>query len=348
MSNKIPCGGFYLDDMLNVNDSGELGINGGTPYQQLVTDGNGNTVWEDRLAYETEPVLTEIVPEQSFTGTEMDLTGGIKPIVGQTYTVKFDNTEYECICVDLDGAPAIGNAAIEESGSDTGEPFLLAYVYGHFYIYVIDETSTHTVSVRGLASTIVKLPAKFIDKNASGYIVVHNRGIMTQQEAENYCDKISKNEVVFIIWGGMCIQSIQFTKATDSTGALVSYLSLSTQNNESYLIEKNSEGLFDLNDRKFSGVSFPDRAMGDDAPGLNFSRKEISVSPKIIHTGVGSTDTLFSVRPNGTESKEFKVLRNGEAVTQAVILYSSTSGSSKRFRITVDDTGIISATEVTS
>ena len=49
MSKKIPCGGFYLDDMLNVNDSGELSINGGTPYQQLVTDGNGNAKWEDRF-----------------------------------------------------------------------------------------------------------------------------------------------------------------------------------------------------------------------------------------------------------------------------------------------------------
>ena len=47
MSNKIPCGGFYLDDMLNVNDSGELSIKGGTPYQQLVADGVGNTKWED-------------------------------------------------------------------------------------------------------------------------------------------------------------------------------------------------------------------------------------------------------------------------------------------------------------
>lgn len=57
MSNKIPCGGFYLDDMLNVNDSGELSINGGTPYQQLVTDGEGNTKWEDRLAYDDSKVV---------------------------------------------------------------------------------------------------------------------------------------------------------------------------------------------------------------------------------------------------------------------------------------------------
>ena len=49
MSKKIPCGGFYLDDMLNVNDNGELSINGGTPYQQLVTDEDGNAKWEDRF-----------------------------------------------------------------------------------------------------------------------------------------------------------------------------------------------------------------------------------------------------------------------------------------------------------
>ena len=64
MSNKIPCGGFYLDDMLYVNDSGELSIKGGAPYQQLVTDGSGNTKWEDRLAYEGDNRL--VVP---FIGT---------------------------------------------------------------------------------------------------------------------------------------------------------------------------------------------------------------------------------------------------------------------------------------
>ena len=42
---------------------------GGTPYQQLVTDGDGNAKWEDRLAYETDPVLTEIVQEETVTFT---------------------------------------------------------------------------------------------------------------------------------------------------------------------------------------------------------------------------------------------------------------------------------------
>lgn len=343
MSNKVPCGGFYLDDMLNVNNNGELSINGGTPYQQLVTDGEGTAKWEDRLAYETEPVLTEILPEQSFTGTEMELTGGSKPIVGQTYTVKFDNTEYECICVDLDGTPAIGNAAIWEFDSDTGEPFLLTYESGCFYIYVTDETNTHTVSVSGFVTPIVKIPAKFIDKNSSGYIVIHNSGTMTQQEAENYLDEILENEVVFIIWGGMCISEIGFGGTTGKD------LQLTTQNGETYFITKNDDGLFDLPGRKFYGASFPiGMVTGDNFPTFHFHNKKIIVSPGVVRSGVGSTDTLFQVQSNGTKSKSFEVLGNGEAVTQSLILYSSTADSTKKFRITVDDTGTISATEYTT
>lgn len=52
MNNKIPCGGFYLSDTLGVDENGKLGVNGGEPYKSLVTDGEGNTKWEDRLAYE--------------------------------------------------------------------------------------------------------------------------------------------------------------------------------------------------------------------------------------------------------------------------------------------------------
>ena len=343
MSNKIPCGGFYLDDMLNVNDSGELSIKGGTPYQQLVTDGDGTTKWEDRLAYETDPVFTEIVPEQEFIGPSYDLSGESGLISGQTYTVKFDNTEYECICIDSGGVLVIGNMAIMGVGSDTGEPFVLAYVDEIFRIFVIDDTNTHTVSVSGLAPLIVKIPAKFIDKNSSGYIVIHNSSTMTQQEAGNYYDKIFGKKVAFIIWGRLCIEQIAFGGTTGRD------LELTTQNGEIYSITKNDDGLYAFSDRKFSNASFPrGMAQGDSAISIYFNKKEIRIGPGFVHAGVGSTDTLLRVEPNGTKSKSFKVLGNGEAVTQALILYSSTADSTKKFRITVDDTGTISATEYTT
>lgn len=313
----------------------------GQAYQQLVTDADGNTVWEDRLAYETEPVLTEIVPEQEFIGPSYDLSGESGLILGQTYTVKFDNTEYECVCVDVGGAPVIGNAAIAGMGDDTGEPFVLAYIDELFRIFIIDETNTHTVSVSGLATSIVKIPAKFIDKNSSGYVVIHNSSKMTQQEAGNYYNKLVGNKVAFIIWGGLCIEQIAFGGTTGRD------LQLTTQNGERYSITKNDDGLYAFSDRKFSNALFP-RGMiqGDRAPSIYFYKKEIRIGPGTIHAGVGSTDTFLQVESNGTKSKSFKVLGNGEAVTQALILYSSTADSTKKFRITVDDTGTISATEV--
>ena len=61
MNNKIPCGGFYLSDTLGVDENGQLGVNGGEPFKSLVTDGDGNVKWEDRLAYEeTVPVASPI------------------------------------------------------------------------------------------------------------------------------------------------------------------------------------------------------------------------------------------------------------------------------------------------
>ena len=62
---KVPCGGFELDESLALNN-GKLGLapgaggglpSGGTPYQYLVTDGSGNTKWEDRLAYDDSKVV---------------------------------------------------------------------------------------------------------------------------------------------------------------------------------------------------------------------------------------------------------------------------------------------------
>ena len=89
MSNKIPCGGFYLDDMLNVNDSGELSIKGGTPYQQLVTDGTGTAQWEDRLAYE----YTEWKDFIFSLDVGFEITGFTMPPVGDTATVKVNGVE---------------------------------------------------------------------------------------------------------------------------------------------------------------------------------------------------------------------------------------------------------------
>ena len=211
-----------------------------------------------------------------------------------------------------------------------------------------DTSASHTFSISGIVQEIVKIPAKFIDKDASGYIVVHKSDTMTEEEAENYNIALSNGEAVFISWESAYIQEISVSTETDSTGASVVYLTLRISPFEIYEIAQNSEGLFSFGDRKLLRAYFPGyKITGDKNPDIGITNDKVNISPSGVSAGVGTTNTLFSVIANGTESKNFDVLGNGEAVAPAFILYSSTSGSTKKFRITVDDTGTISANEVT-
>ena len=229
------------------------------------------------------------------------------------------------------------------AGSDTGEPFLMMVFNGQYIeIYTADASASHTISISGIVEQIVKIPAKYIDKNSFGYVVIHSKDTMTQQEAENYSTAISTEEVVFIIWNEMCISGISF-------GGTTGYdLQLTTQNGEDFYITENNDGVFAFSDRTFYGAIFPKNvAVRDNHPSIDVYNNKVIISKSSNSSVVGSTDVLFQVRPDGTKSKAFDVLGNGEAVAPALILYSSTANSTKKFRITVDDTGALKATEVT-
>ena len=106
--------------------------------------------------------------------------------------------------------------------------------------------------------------------------------------------------------------------------------------------------MFSLGDRKLLQANFPAyKIVGENNPSIGIINNKVNIRPSVVRGGVGKTDPLFSVNANGTKSKNFDVLGNGEAVAPALILYSSTPNSTKKFRITVDDTGTISANEVT-
>ena len=190
MSNKIPCGGFYLDDMLNVNDNGELSIKGGTHYQQLVTDGNGNARWEDRLAYittEEQMIFSQediaFVKQDEMYFSLEDIIPATDINVGANYRVNFDGEAYDCVAYKLDAdsnlyvVPGqgsdhifIGNGFLYGPSEDTGEPFLITYLRSRSRIVIATllTNPTHTVSVTRAVETVHKIPEKFLSK---GFIV---------------------------------------------------------------------------------------------------------------------------------------------------------------------------------
>ena len=323
---------------------------GGGGGGQVQPDWNQNDATQpdyikNRPFYTGDPVETVLVEESTVTFEDggdvymAEFESTFSATVGETYKVSWDGTTYESTCVNFSGRTIIGNLSFVGAGSDTGEPFfMIVHNDNIIEIATTDTSASHTFSISGIVAPIVKIPSKYIDKNSSGYVVIHSKDTMTQQEAKNYSTAILTKEVVFIIWNGMCINRIQ----PDNNK-----LQLETQNGEIYLITKNGDGLFDLSDRALYKVNFLNSvSMADKVTLITAFRKKVIVSSSSISGGVGSTDTLFQVAANGAKSKAFDVLGNGEAVTPALILYSSTANSTKKFRITVDDSGALTATEV--
>lgn len=285
-----------------------------------------------------ETVLVEesTVPFQNSGSVYMaGLESTFVPTVGETYKVYWDGAVYECICIELEGLKTIGNLSIYNEGPDTGEPFLMDMIDGiAIEIATKDTSASHTLSISGVAEPIVKIPSKYIDKDTSGYIVLHKNPAMTEEDVQNYINAFFEGKVRFITWMGLCITGLD----NDNTDEII----LTTQNNERYSIVSNNEGLFFYRDREFISARFPT----DESFGVYVGEKVTKIFPESYRPGVGTTSTVFEVRPDGRDSKPFDVLGNGEVVAPALILYSSTAGSTKKFRITVDDSGTISATEV--
>ena len=87
--------------------------------------------------------------------TALDIVGG------QTYTVNWDGTEYECVCIDdaIRGV-YLGNASIMGSSDDTGEPFL--YSFGQKTFVTLDTSASHTISVKTTQEVITPMAEEFL------------------------------------------------------------------------------------------------------------------------------------------------------------------------------------------
>lgn len=149
---------------------------GGEPYKQLVTDGEGNAVWEDRLAYENNNAV--VLPETELVGGgdgqfyymgKYDAT--VQP--GDKCVVTYNGVDYSLTAGTItEGGTDIvvlGNLGAVTGTGDTGEPFLYmivpdevaASVGATGMVIPFDGAETVTVKITGGAS-VEKVDPKFL------------------------------------------------------------------------------------------------------------------------------------------------------------------------------------------
>lgn len=229
---------------------------------------------------------------------------------GETYKVTWDGTTYECTCRKYEGMLSLGNAHILNMDIDTGEPFF--FLDGSFY--TLDNSASHTISVWHILEINVKIEEKYIPEL-------------------QYMDKVNPTGTGSFSLNRKFNTTVGDYSFTEGYGTTASGKS------------SHAEG-------------YGTTASGQSSHAEGFGTKAHSFSQHVEgQYNIEDLDETYAhIVGNGTSdarSNAHTLDWSGNAwfagtiEGKAFILPSSTEGSTKRFKITVDDSGTLTATEVT-
>ena len=299
----------------------------------------------------TDAVETVFVEQSTVTFAEnnglymAEFPSTFEATVGETYKVYWDGSAYECTCVVLNHFIVIGNLSIAGAGSDTGEPFAMRVTNGKgIMIATADTSASHTFSIVG--HKVVKIDAKYLPENLD---------LATKSEVKNV--KSTALDAKTIALGAQT--TADTAKTTADTAKTTADTAKTTADG---CVKINNAGSFKirLNDNSYFH--------GSDTNGNSyyaFRQKSVTDTPIVLSIGAsGGTDFSISVTPSTSPTVKIKppVYLNKLADIEiasysgirpqitglgGITMYSSTDGSTKKFKITVDDSGNLTATEVT-
>ena len=231
--------------------------------------------------------------------------------VGETYKVYWDGAAYECACVNFNNTPVIGNLSIMGAGSDTGEPFVMIVSNGNkIGIATADTSASHTISISGFVPGVIKIDKKYLpEPDQEPHILI------TKSYSGTYSCNMTYDEIAEL-----------YAKYSDAIGLFdmrynVFYFCLTFN-------EDNGTQYRCISVRHSNNFYF--------AFGFTDGYYYFEI---LIHKN-GTIEENSNAKINYMDELEFT---NGY---YPLVVKSSTEGSTKKFKITVDDSGTITATEV--
>lgn len=320
---------------------------------------------KNRPFYTGEPVFVEIIPEQTYTMSSngrftvfADESGAypysLEP--DKEYTVVYNGTTYELTSSNTEGAGVVGDTKPLLTGSEPTMPF--AIFAGRGILQIIDYTGNTEVTFKISSNNteIKKIDTKYIPwNNAVGLCpppVFINKSVsdLTDEEKQKYYDLFNKGSLLLArpesrsTWA--IVVSMFYSRTVgldmallDSTGTLHTHSSSGWKTNDI---------------TKIGITSTVNDVLGSNTTWRLLDKTFDSVSSgKAYKAYIGWNDSTEkacirkeSKGPAGYEHvpESIDILCSGD---KEIVLSSSTPNSTKKFKITVDDSGVISATEVT-
>ena len=336
-TNDAASGKINVDSLGMLKSNSTVPSTDGSAYQQLVTDGDGNPKWEDRTHF-TYTEQTVLIEEQEIIPTDgaVELPVTIDLVEGNSYMVVFDGVPYECVSALAYGHPYIGNPAV--FGMDaTSEPFLYCPAEGNmFFVYNSDPNASYTVGIYSGKEFVRKIDDKYlptsvpcITKATAGQTIkvssVDENGTPIKWEPVNFVQDLPSERIMIVNCIGTKLDAT-FSEMLDAINSGKTVM----------VLAKRYDG--DLSTQTFLCT------YSDGQNTLRFIYLDAS-QRYIKNVDVTTLSEYF----NFAEAKPVYLASSTypPGTGKGVILSSTTPGSSKDFKITVDDTGTISATEVT-
>lgn len=296
---------------------------------------------KNRPFYTGNPVETEIIPATTVTFSEMEgLMAAAWPenfdlVDGQTYTISWDDTDYVCTGILFNNTPMLGNLGFIGAGENTGEPFLFLYQEGQWLVGSTESATEHVIGIKTVTIPIVQIDEKYLPKaSEDNYGIIKTSDVVSvynfpaDAKHDQMVDAIAafKTGNASIVWNGNKVIYASYKSSDDTISVAFSYEPLRT------LTFSNRYGSYNstLGEVTYGELQGSKVRIGNDD----------SVSTTLSVEGESYNVTLK------TTAKRISIGGVYGMSTTEMILKSSTEGSNKNFKITVDDTGTISATEV--
>ena len=299
---------------------------------------------KNRPFYTGDPAETVLVEESTVAFSDeggvyaAEVISTFLATVGETYKVSWDGTTYESVCVEYRaGLFAIGNLSIAGAGADTGEPFIIVPSGSSIFIYTPDTSGTHTFSISGLTAEVVKIPDKYVSDTFRNIVTAGDPRHWSEDDWATYYGLFQDGKLLKIDGIGTSQVTSYVLSMFYDARAKVAQMTTVNVMGSVYFLSTNSY----TNERYWSPVFAYNKLYlhyiqtGSDRD--PFKREEYQM--------LDSSDSLtFNTKKANEDEFRRKVVLEGD---KEIVLSSSTANSTKKFKVTVDDTGTISATEVT-
>ena len=291
---------------------------------------------KNRPFYTGDPVETVLVEESTVSFTEAEglyaaeFQSTFEATAGEVYKVSWDGAVYECTCVEFSGNLFIGNLSIVGADSDTGEPFVMGITNGEgISIGTADTSASHTFSISGSIAEVVKIADKYISDTFRDVIMARDPRHWSTDDWIKYYNLFKNGKLL----------KINSTSGSNFEGYVLSMFYNKTVGPKMSVIA----------DKAFYTLSFDNTTQEFywspifKLDCLYFEYQETGYDTEYYRLDGRSGELTYEAKTKDKGLVFRNVVLEGD---KALVVTSSTAGSTKKFKITVDDSGTISATEV--